>query len=684
MLESINQEQIKTIVEEVETPCFVYDESTLKRNVNRILENAADNGLDDRIQIYVSYFANSNPHLHKIVCGVRDNVGILLQSLSEFQQVSSYFGEENLPKMIASPSVLSLEEHNKWKSTGVQLNVSSLEEVKMLSTVDPQQAIDVRIDLSKNRKQRLGIKRGEIPELKRLISEGHLKLEGFHMYAGTGSSLDKMLKETEEAIIYSSKHFPSLQILNLGGGFDFDYDCFCDGDAKHFDWSTYFQRLAYLLDKYRISKNVQIYIEPGRDIFADSALFLLGIKNKKVWKKGVKDLCVDGSYVHMPSAMIRRRQHRVQFFNKEGRIMEKEGAKVRLAGATTLSRDFIFPGVIDAPNVRPAYVGVGDVGAYGATQFLRFLNQRSAPEVLITEKGDLKLLTQRGGDEDGLMRVLRNPTNISKNVVTKIPDLYRDPEGYKKGPYGMENETLMWHMAGALLLKEVLRINAGFAHGGLENASGVVTAETVLSKKIQVLDVCSGPGTFPDHLSLYIKNLVATCVDSSRSMLEMGRRKHAIQGWRFVEDDVVKMDLGKKFPIITASSAYHHILDENKIAFLENLKKHLLPDGVVLLCENFLPHYESPASRKKAVADYYNALECYYAVGNATPEAIEVIKEVRKLEESGIEEHKVSYEMFLKHLEITGLSIKTAIQVWNPNISYDFKAGSYVVVLKAF
>jgi len=412
MLNKLEGKHIQLISTAVDTPTFIYEESTLQRNVKRVLQGAEKQHLNTRLKIFVAYFTNSNPHLHRIICDVHESVGILLQSFNEYQQIFSFFGPSHLPPLIASPSVSTVEELQRWKQMGIKVNISSLEEVTAIAESGDKSSIHVRLDLSSNRKRRHGIKRGEIAELKRVVQRSGIHIEGFHIYIGTGSSLPKILRETEEALRYAFHHFPELKVINLGGGFEFDYDMKNDSDEKHFDWEAYFEKLGEMLDKYNVADDVEINIEPGRDIFADSGMFLLKVKAKKPWKRGVTDLCVDGSYIHMPSSTIRKRKHRVSFYDFAGNLITGGSQKVRLAGPTTLSSDFVVPGIYDAPTGNISYVGIGDTGAYASTQFMRFLNQLSAAEVIIGSDGNVRLLTKRGDCLDSQMCLVSEPCLI--------------------------------------------------------------------------------------------------------------------------------------------------------------------------------------------------------------------------------------------------------------------------------
>ncbi|MBU1083364.1 class I SAM-dependent methyltransferase [Patescibacteria group bacterium] len=255
--------------------------------------------------------------------------------------------------------------------------------------------------------------------------------------------------------------------------------------------------------------------------------------------------------------------------------------------------------------------------------------------------------------------------------------LYKSAQNYFLGPDNMKNEVLMWFTASGLLMQELSKGLGNLPFGGLKNKIGHRERNKV--KSIEVLDMCSGPGNFVNHLAFVLPNIKVVCVDINAGFVEYGKRR--FRRWKFVQGDVTKISLRKKFRFIVASSAYHHIPDNQKLDFLCNIRKHLTNDGVVIMCDNFLPNY-SGKNKQQAAKSYYSELRKWYCHGNATPEAIRVIKGVERTELEGCEEYKVPFKIFLAQLKKAGLIIDTDIAVWQPYQFAKDNAGSHVLILK--
>ncbi len=408
MVKKLQSEQIKKMIEHVGTPVFAYAEDTLLDNIHRIRDAVSSSGIENKVNIYVSYFANSNPHIAAIL--QREGVGLTLQSPEENEHLKEH-GISSIGKVV-SPTHLSKKDVEYFIQEGIHVNyvtLSNLEEALKHKVPIPS----IRIDLSPESNQRQGIKPEQFDEVKSLLKKYGNSLFGIQMYAGTGSDLDIHFRYQIRAL-GCLKHFPELQEINLGGGFKFDYN-----DSKnHFDWKAYFNELHKRIYQFSIPKDLTLSIEPGRDVLADTGFFITQVTGiEKIVGKSAYELFTDGSYIHMPSATIHARQHKLQFYDKKfTHILEEATAENPgfLSGNTTLSSDRLFPGIIYFPSkLREGdYIVLEDTGGYCATQHMEFLNKTPCPEIMIRENGELELITERGKLTDKIRYVLSSPLRI--------------------------------------------------------------------------------------------------------------------------------------------------------------------------------------------------------------------------------------------------------------------------------
>jgi diaminopimelate decarboxylase len=406
----IGNVDLRLICEEVGTPVFIYSQEQLLKNVNRIKTAAAAAGLDNRIELYVPFFPNSNPHVLKPLQDA--GVGLLLQLPGEY----TILGEFGFDKFIVSPGHVSDEEIDFWTGTGHPTFLASLDEVRHALRAGAD-SISARIDSLDSGKP--GIKYRELHLLADLLNQHGRSLECFEVYCGSGNSRDDMVNLIEAMFTIFKTHFPDVRSINFAGGHGFVYEEW-DESAKHFDWNEYFKSLRRAADRTGIPDNVKFLFEPARDVLADIGALLLGVKRNVITNPIYNLVATDGSRMLMPSAQLRDRRHNVVFLGASMTEIrpasDSDGVRAALRGRTILRHDYILPGEYWVPSGvdSSSYVIILDVGAYCATQHMEFLNVPPPAEVLVDTDGSAHLVTARGDDLDKWRHLLLSKKALSR------------------------------------------------------------------------------------------------------------------------------------------------------------------------------------------------------------------------------------------------------------------------------
>lgn len=387
---------LQLVGERVGTPVFIYSERQLRRNIDRIVTAAAAAGLADRVDLYIPFFPNSNPH---VLAPLQDmGVGLLLQLPGEYE-ILNRFGFD---KFIVSPGHVSDQEIAFWSRRGYPTFLSSLDEVDYALRIGAP-SISARIDSLDSGKP--GIKYAELERLVDLLRKYDRDLECFEVYCGSGNSREDMVKIIETLFTIFKTHFPRARSVNFAGGHGFSYEDW-DETGKHFDWHEYFQALRVLAYRMGIPDGVRFLFEPARDVLADTGALLLGVKRNLIVTPVAGIVATDGSRMLMPSAQLRDRRHNVVFLDRamvEIPVADSSmGTRAALRGRSILRHDYILPGEYRVPDGvgSDCHAVILDAGAYCATQHMEFLNIPPAAEVLVDMTGSVHLTTSRGDDLD--------------------------------------------------------------------------------------------------------------------------------------------------------------------------------------------------------------------------------------------------------------------------------------------
>ena len=203
-----NSNFYKKTAQALGTPVFIYWEKRLETNISRIKQAAEHHLANRELGIYIPYFTNSNPYLFSIVR--KHGCGIAIQSTEEWHQLNAH----NLAdKLIASPTVLPQEELKFLLEKGVRVNLSSIDEVEWQINNFPEKNIFIRLDISVDSSQRTGIKPWEITGLRKILKKNNKALAGVHIYVGTLSTFEKIVKYTDIVLALVSREFPEIEMV---------------------------------------------------------------------------------------------------------------------------------------------------------------------------------------------------------------------------------------------------------------------------------------------------------------------------------------------------------------------------------------------------------------------------------------------------------------------------------------
>lgn len=404
----VSSVDLKSICEQVGTPVFVYSEAQLKKNIRRVKSAITNSGLGDRVNIYVPFFPNANPHIMKPLKD--EGVGMLLQMPNEYQLVSQYGYDD----FIISPGHVSNEEIEFWAPKGYLTFLASIDEVRFALEQEAP-TISVRIDSLGSDKP--GIKEGQLAELATLLAKKDRRLECFEVYCGSGNSLEDMVDIVRQIFQIYLDHFPTAKSINFAGGHGFDYDHW-DEDDKHFDWLTYFAAIKDLAEDMGIPETVQFLFEPARDVLADTGVLVAGVRRSIISHSIGHILVTDGSRMLMPSAQLRNRPHNTVFLDENFQEITQydESTECKIRGCSILRNDYILPGDASVPNTVTSgdYLMIMDVGAYCATQHMEFLNVPPAGEIMIDTDDVPHLVTKPGDPLDKWRNVLPHRRQLVK------------------------------------------------------------------------------------------------------------------------------------------------------------------------------------------------------------------------------------------------------------------------------
>jgi len=196
-----------------------------------------------------------------------------------------------------------------------------------------------------------------------------------------------------------------------------------------------------------------------------------------------------------------------------------------------------------------------------------------------------------------------------------------------------------------------------------------------------ILDLCCGTGIFAREWLSRLNSVRYVGVDIDEDFIVHAK---SFGSGEFLQGDAVDFRLEDRFDVVMGTSAYHHIEDERKKAFLENMKRHLREEGSIIIYEKFVaPFFSSVEAVKSGARFYLERIEDIAREQDLNEERLYSLLTELYLTSSRQFEYKVPFERFAEDVGKTGLKIIDEVKLWplddrfrNPNV------GDFVVVLE--
>lgn len=380
-LDSIN---LSELVTQVQTPFYLYSTPQILANIARI--RAAFQQLNSHI--HYSIKANNN----------RDVLKIMHQSDIGFDAVSGgeiyaalqagaqptdivFAGVGKSPDEIA----YAVEQNIAW------FNVENVHECDLINEHAQQHNRQINIALRLNPeisanthpniatghgKAKFGLTESVINEiLSHQNQYSNLVFKGIHVHIGSQLGDVERTVEAAEHVVELAKKYPSIDTINIGGGFPVNYHVQVDSPYPAVD--DFARSLKPVLDGY------QLLLEPGRSIIADAGILISKVLYVKE-QAGQKFIVIDASMTELMRPALYDAYHEfIPLTLKNDQPTET----VTIVGPVCETTD------VFAVNRDMKQVNVGDCvailtcGAYGAVMANNY-NMRVKPaEVIIDATG---------------------------------------------------------------------------------------------------------------------------------------------------------------------------------------------------------------------------------------------------------------------------------------------------------
>lgn len=387
------------------TPCFVYDEATLRENAKAVLNFPHAFGLFPR------YAMKAAPTAAILRIFNEEGLGIDASSIHEVERaVRAGFGTESI-----SLSTQELaDDFIYWAQDGIRINLCSLHQIHKIGRWGKVRRVGLRFNPGKgsggnNRTNvggpasSFGIWKDDLGEAINLCKEYKLTVERIHTHIGSGSD-PEVWKTVASMTLDLARSFPPVDTINLGGG----YKVARMPDEKATDLQEVGAPVKKLFEEFatETGRKLKLEIEPGTFLLAHACSLVTRIQDiTSTGNEGYRFLKLDSGMTEILRPSLYGAQHPIHLVCEPGQEKFRELMDQVVVGHCCESGDLLTPAPGDPEALAPRNLIRGEIGDFcvieGAGAYCSSMSAKNynsfpeAAEVLRREDGRLALIRKR-------------------------------------------------------------------------------------------------------------------------------------------------------------------------------------------------------------------------------------------------------------------------------------------------
>lgn len=420
-LKILRNEQVREIAKQFDTPIYVYNEEKLIQTAKEVLNFPNAFGLTARFAMK----ANPNSTIIKLFT----KLGLHIDASSEHEVERALKAGVPATNILLTAQELATNLKNLVEK-GINFTATSFEQLEAYGQLFPGGNISIRINpgLGSGGTKRtnvggpsssFGIWHEKITQINEIVKKYSLKVIRIHTHIGSGSDPD-IWQKVSTMSIQLLNHFPTAEILNLGGGFKVGRM----SDEKSCNLQDVGKPIAIEFENFarQTGRKIRLEIEPGTYLVANSGAIISKIDAVcDTGSEGYKFYKINSGMTELIRPSMYGAQHPIVVITKDPSKQENANKNTNgtlVAGHCCESGDIFTPTPGDPEGLNPrllASAQTGDflviegAGAYGSGfSTINYNSFPDAAQVLLRTDGSYTLIRKR----QLLEQIIQNEINV--------------------------------------------------------------------------------------------------------------------------------------------------------------------------------------------------------------------------------------------------------------------------------
>lgn len=392
---SLSYEQLKLAANTYGTPLYVYHAEKITQQYQGLF-----NHFDAKTtRIFYACKALTNIHILDVVKRAGGNIDC--SSINE-AKLALHVGFTPDQVLYTSNSV-SFEEISEAVSLGIHVNIDSLSNLEKFGAkygntypvgvrVRPNIMAGGNLKISTGHdKSKFGIPVTELTLLKEIQAKYNINIATLHIHTGSEIKDVKVFLQSAEVFEQLLPHFPSVNVLDFGGGFKVPYQ----PGEKGTDMAMLGVEVNKVMAKLaaQFGRPLTAWFEPGKYIVSEAGFFVAKVNVLKQ-SGDIQFAGIDTGLNHLIRPMFYDSYHHIDNLTHPDKPLQEYAVVGNICETDTFAWDRPIP-TIEEGDLLVFY----NAGAYGYEMASNY-NARYKPAQVLIENGNAKLISRRDTFED--------------------------------------------------------------------------------------------------------------------------------------------------------------------------------------------------------------------------------------------------------------------------------------------
>lgn len=268
---------VEKLIEEFDTPLYVYDASVFERQYKRLF-NAFPG-----VKVRLNYACKALTNIAVLQEFNKMGSGLDAVSIQEvWIALKSGFAPE---RILYTPNCVSMEEIDMAVKEGVRINIDNLSVLEQFgSKYGSKVPVCVRLNphimaggnahISVGHiDSKFGISIHQVRHISRIVKSFNIKVEGLHMHTGSDILDADVFLYGAELLFDAASEFPDLKYMDFGSGFKIAYK----PDEVITEIEEIGEKIAHRFKEFckDYGRELELWFEPGKFLVSESGYFLV-------------------------------------------------------------------------------------------------------------------------------------------------------------------------------------------------------------------------------------------------------------------------------------------------------------------------------------------------------------------------------------------------------------------------